>query len=113
MGLRAVGDTRPRAFGHFNTHAGHLIVVGEKVLDEMEREIFYSFDGILAGNCIYGILHRVGGQNFLVVVCSWGGRPSRSPWNRRGGGGLWCGPPFCPRSSGRRKRPPSCFWVGA
>jgi hypothetical protein len=50
-----------------------LLVVGEKVLNEVQRKIFHSFDGVLAGDGIDGILHRVGGQDFLVFAFCVGG----------------------------------------
>ena len=63
-----MGEVGPNALARFDYHARDLGVVSEKMLDQVQAEIFQWLDGMLACQSVHGIFHGVRGEDFAIVA---------------------------------------------
>src|ERR1700730_13386987 len=68
MRLPALRKPRPDILARFDQDAGDLGIVGEKMLDQVQAEVFQWLDGMLAREGVHGIFHSVGGKDFAIVA---------------------------------------------
>src|SRR6266436_8432868 len=68
MWLSALWKPRPTALARLDEHALDLGIVGQEMLDQVQAKIFQWLDGMLAGQSVHRVGHRVGGEDLAIVT---------------------------------------------
>src|ERR1700737_4751907 len=63
-------EARPERLRCRNKYPRNLRIVGKKMVDEMQAQIFDGFDGMLPCQSVHRVLHGVFGQNLAIVALS-------------------------------------------